>query len=77
MFAAGIDRRGVEAAVLRANNPVLHKLQLRLVGTVVTMGDDALVSDGLRVGDEMILDAPADLRAGAPIVVERQGLRGD
>jgi len=25
----------------------------------------------LRVGDEVIIDAPADLRAGAPIVVAR------
>jgi hypothetical protein len=35
------------------------------------MGDDALVSDGLRIGDEVILDAPADLRPGAPITVAR------
>jgi len=38
---------------------------------VADMGDDALVSDGLRVGDEVILDAPADLRPGAPVLVER------
>jgi hypothetical protein len=30
-----------------------------------------LVSEGLRVGDEVIVDAPADLREGAAIVVER------
>ncbi len=38
---------------------------------VADMGDDALVSDGLRVGEEVIVDAPPDLRAGAPIVVAR------
>jgi multidrug efflux pump subunit AcrA (membrane-fusion protein) len=38
---------------------------------VADVADDALVSEGLRVGDEVILDAPADLRAGAPVVVER------
>jgi hypothetical protein len=38
---------------------------------VADASDDALVSDGLRVGDEVIVDAPVDLRAGVPIVVER------
>jgi hypothetical protein len=38
---------------------------------VADMADDALVSDGLRVGEEVILDAPADLRSGAPITVDR------
>ena len=33
--------------------------------SVADAADDALVSDGLRVGDEVIVDAPADLRAGA------------
>jgi multidrug efflux pump subunit AcrA (membrane-fusion protein) len=35
------------------------------------LGDDALVSDGLRVGDEVILNAPATLQPGAPLTVER------
>jgi len=39
--------------------------------TVADMADDALVSDGLRIGDEVILDAPAELRAGAPIAIDR------
>jgi len=38
---------------------------------VADVADDALVSDGLRVGEEVILDAPAELRAGAPIIVDR------
>jgi multidrug efflux pump subunit AcrA (membrane-fusion protein) len=38
---------------------------------VADASDDVLVSEGLRVGDEVIVDAPADLRAGAAIVVER------
>jgi hypothetical protein len=38
---------------------------------VADAADDVLVSDGLHVGDEVIVDAPADLRDGAPIVVER------
>jgi hypothetical protein len=38
---------------------------------VADAADDVLVSDGLRVGDEVIVDAPADLREGAAIVVER------
>jgi len=38
---------------------------------VADMGDDALVSDGLRVGDEVILNPPADLQAGAALAVER------
>jgi hypothetical protein len=38
---------------------------------VADVADDALVSDGLHVGEEVILDAPADLRAGAPITVDR------
>ena len=36
-----------------------------------SLPDDALVSEGLRVGDEVILGAPADLQPGAPIIVER------
>ena len=39
--------------------------------TVADVSDEALVSDGLRVGDEVIVDAPVDLQAGVPIVVER------
>jgi hypothetical protein len=39
--------------------------------TVADVADDVLVSDGLRVGDEIIVDAPADLRAGAAIAVDR------
>ncbi|HEY7373075.1 MAG TPA: efflux RND transporter periplasmic adaptor subunit [Polyangia bacterium] len=39
--------------------------------TVADMSDDALVSNGLRVGDEVIVDAPAGLQPGAAIVVER------
>ena len=38
---------------------------------VADASDDVLVSEGLRVGDEVIVDAPADLRVGAAIVVER------
>jgi hypothetical protein len=33
--------------------------------------EDVLVTGGLRVGDEVIVDAPADLRAGVPLIVER------
>ena len=39
--------------------------------TVADVGDDVLVSGGLRVGEEVIVDAPAALRDGAAIVVER------
>jgi multidrug efflux pump subunit AcrA (membrane-fusion protein) len=39
--------------------------------SVADAADDVLVSDGLRVGDEVIVDAPADLREGAAIVVDR------
>jgi hypothetical protein len=38
---------------------------------VADAADDVLVSDGLRVGDEVIVDAPADLRDGAAIIIER------
>ena len=38
---------------------------------VADASDDVLISEGLRVGDEVIVDAPADLRAGAAIIVER------
>jgi hypothetical protein len=37
---------------------------------VADVADDALVSEGLRVGDEVILDAPADLQPGTPLTVE-------
>jgi len=40
-------------------------------GTRVLLPEDALVTEGVRVGDEVIVGAPADLRPGAPIVVER------
>jgi len=40
-------------------------------GTRVYLPEDALVTGGLRVGDEVIVGAPADLRPGAPIIVER------
>jgi hypothetical protein len=39
--------------------------------TVADMSDDALVSEGLRVGDEVIVDAPAGLQPGASLAVER------
>jgi hypothetical protein len=38
---------------------------------VADLSDDALVSDGLRVGDEVILDAPATLQPGTQIIVQR------
>jgi hypothetical protein len=38
---------------------------------VADMGEDVLVSDGLRVGEEVIVEAPAALREGAAIIVER------
>jgi hypothetical protein len=38
---------------------------------VADSNDDALVSDGLRVGDQVIVDPPADLRAGARIELAR------
>lgn len=36
---------------------------------VADIADDVLVSEGLRIGDRVIVDPPAGLRAGAPIVV--------
>jgi len=36
--------------------------------TVVDLGDEALVSGGLQVGDRVIVDPPAGLQAGSPIV---------
>jgi len=33
-------------------------------------GDEALVSDGLRVGDQVIVDPPAELRAGTRLAIE-------
>ena len=38
---------------------------------IADLSDDALVSEGLRVGDEVILDAPAALQPGAPVAVDR------
>ncbi|MES1165781.1 MAG: hypothetical protein ABUR63_08490 [Verrucomicrobiota bacterium] len=37
--------------------------------TLAELGDQALVSDGLRVGDRVIVDPPADLRAGSLVAV--------
>ena len=37
--------------------------------TLAELGDEALVSDGLRVGDRVILDPPADLRPGGPVKI--------
>jgi hypothetical protein len=42
--------------------------ELRQV-TIIDASDDALVSDGLRVGDQVIVDPPAALRAGTPIAL--------
>jgi hypothetical protein len=39
--------------------------------TLAESGDEALVASGLQVSDELIVDAPADLRPGAAIVVRR------
>jgi hypothetical protein len=39
--------------------------------TVADLADDALVTDGLRVGDEVIVDPPATLRAGARVEPSR------
>jgi multidrug efflux pump subunit AcrA (membrane-fusion protein) len=38
---------------------------------VADASDDVLVSDGLHVGEDVIVDAPADLREGASIVADR------
>jgi hypothetical protein len=35
--------------------------------TIADVGDDALVTDGLRVGDQVIVDPPVDLRAGTRV----------
>jgi multidrug efflux pump subunit AcrA (membrane-fusion protein) len=40
-------------------------------GSRIDGSEDVLVSDGLRVGEEVIVDAPATLQAGAAIAVER------
>ncbi len=37
--------------------------------TLAELGDEALVSDGLRVGDRVIVDPPTDLRPGSPLSV--------
>jgi hypothetical protein len=42
--------------------------ELRQVA-IVDASDDALVSDGLRVGDQVIVDPPVSLRAGTPIAL--------
>jgi biotin carboxyl carrier protein len=39
--------------------------------TVADVGDEALVSDGLAVGDQVILDAPPALLPGTPVIVSR------
>jgi hypothetical protein len=39
--------------------------------SVADVGDDALVTEGLRVGDEVIVDPPVDLRAGARVEAAR------
>jgi biotin carboxyl carrier protein len=39
--------------------------------TVVEVGDEALVSEGLAVGDQVIVDAPAALATGVRITIER------
>ena len=39
--------------------------------TLAEAGDEALIASGLQVGDEVIVDAPASLRPGAAITVER------
>ena len=39
--------------------------------TIADVGDDALVTDGLRVGDQVIVDPPVDLRAGTRVDAAR------
>jgi len=39
--------------------------------TLADVADEALIASGLQVGDEVIVDAPASLRPGAAIAVER------
>jgi hypothetical protein len=38
---------------------------------VADIGEEALVTSGVRVGDEVIVDAPATLREGAAIAIDR------
>jgi hypothetical protein len=38
--------------------------------TLAEAGDEALVSDGLRVGDRVIVDPPADLRPGSRLAID-------
>jgi hypothetical protein len=49
------------------------KMRVTLHGNLGLVPDQPLrlAQRGLRVGDEVIIDAPADLRPGAPIVVAR------
>ena len=44
--------------------------ELRQVA-IIDASDDALVSDGLRVGDQVIVDPPAGLHAGTRIALAR------
>ena len=44
--------------------------ELRQVA-IIDATDDALVSDGLRVGDQVIVDPPAGLKAGTRIALAR------
>jgi multidrug efflux pump subunit AcrA (membrane-fusion protein) len=64
LVSGGAERRSVWIAGARG---VAERRDV----VVADAADDALVSEGLRVGDEVIVDAPADLREGAAIVVER------
>jgi hypothetical protein len=60
------DRRSVWIA---GRDGTAELRQVAIVDAIIDASDDALVSDGLRVGDQVIVDRPAGLRAGTRIVL--------
>jgi RND family efflux transporter MFP subunit len=61
------NQNGVQAAVVE--NGVAH---LRKINIARDFGTDVQVSDGLKLGDQVILDPPADLTDGAKVRVQAQ-----
>jgi hypothetical protein len=61
------NQDGVQAAVVE--NGVAH---LRKIDIARDFGTEVQVSDGLKLGDQVILDPPADLTDGAKVRVQAQ-----
>jgi len=64
--AAVVEREGAQVAFVVGDDDTVQQRALKVAGK---LGDDVHVTDGLQAGETVVLDAPADLKDGAKVVL--------